>query len=425
MLKFIGNTIQGAFSVHANMFMPKNIQRRISERKFVATIKNAISDVPFYREKFAEAGISAEDISSFDDIKKLPFLSKDDVRHNFPDKIVSEKYKIKECHSSATTGSTGLSLPFVFSAKTYAYYLTTSLRVYTLVGYKPWHKIAYIKYTEVETPDLGPFFKTIHIPSIAKVEQQINMLKNSRANILTGYASIILELAKNVQPDDLKGINLKFISVNSEMSTKSQRDYISDVFKCPVYDEYSTEETWMIASQCKAGSYHIFSDNVWIEFLDKDGRDVKPGETGEIVITTLKSPAMPFIRYRIGDLGVPGKSKCSCGCGFPVLDSFQGRADDSFVLPDGSFVSSLKLLNTFTMYIKKYLYLIEEFRIIQKTPDQVEIELVRGRDYSDIHAQELIDSLYRILGDSVEILIRHVDEIVFEGIKRKAIESFV
>ncbi|MDY6822551.1 MAG: hypothetical protein SWH68_01950 [Thermodesulfobacteriota bacterium] len=425
MPKFIRNIIQGAVSVHANMFLPKNIQRRISEKKFVETVKNAVSDVPFYRQRFAEAGISAGDIHSLNDIQKLPFLSKEDVRNNFPENIVSKKFNINECYYSATTGSTGRSLPIIFSAKTFAYYLTTSLRVYTLVGYRPWHKIAYIKYTKVETPDLGPFFKTIHIPSIERIEEQIKKLKNSRANILTGYASIILELAKNVLTEDLREINLKFISVNSEMSTKSQRDYISNVFNCPVYDEYSTEETWMIASQCRAGSYHIFSDNVWIEFLDKDGRNVKPGETGEIIITTLNSPAMPLIRYKIGDLGVPGKANCSCGCGFQVLESFEGRADDSFVLPDGSFVSSLKLLNTFTMYIKKYLHLIEEFRIVQRTPEQVEIELVRGRDYSDVHVQELTASLSRILGDSVEIIIRNVDEITFEGIKRKAIESLV
>lgn len=425
MLKFIGNTLQGAVSVHVNMFLPKNIQRRISERKFLNTIRTAFSDVPFYREKFAEAGIRLSDIATMDDIKKLPFLTKEDVRNNFPDRIVSEKFKISDCHYSATTGSTGRSLPFVFSAKTFAYYLTTSMRVYTLVGYRPWHKIAYIKYTAVETPNLGPFFKAIHIPSIAGPEQQIKQLKESRADILTGYASIILELAKNVRPEDLKAINLKFISVNSEMSTQSQRDYIATVFNCPVYDEYSTEETWMIASQCKAGNYHIFSDNVLIEFLDKDGRDVRPGETGEIVITTLKSPAMPFIRYKIGDLGVPGIAECTCGCGFPILESFEGRADDSFVLPDGSFVSSLKLLNTFTMYIKKYLHLIEEFRIVQKRPEMVEIEMVRGREYSEDHARELTGSLSRILGDSVEIIIRHVDEIKFEGIKRKAIESLV
>ncbi len=425
MLKFIIHTIQGALSVHVNLFLPVSIQRRTTEKKFIETVRSAISDVPFYREKFLKAGIKPDDIQSLPDIKKLPFLTKDDIRNNFPNKLVSEKFKVKDCHYSATTGSTGKSLPFVFSLKTFAYYLATSLRVYTLVGYRPWHKIAYIKYTRVQTPELGPFCKTIHIPSIETAEKQIQLLKESRADILTGYASIIIEISKKIRPEDLRNINLRFISVNSEMSTSAQREYISDVFGCPVYDEYSTEETWMIASQCKANSYHIFSDNVWLEFIDKDGNDVKPGETGEIVITTLKSPAMPFIRYKIGDLGVPGKDLCSCGCGFPVLESFEGRADDSFILPDGSFVSSLKLLNTFTMYIKKYLHLIEEFRMIQKTPDQVEIELVKGKDYTENHVQELVESLGDILGGTVEIIICHVDEIKFEGIKRKAIESFL
>ncbi|MDV7397759.1 hypothetical protein RZS08_40540, partial [Arthrospira platensis SPKY1] len=125
-----------------------------------------------------------------------------------------------------------------------------------------------------------------------------------------------------------------------------------------MYDEYSTEETWMVASQCRRHRYHIFIDNVWMEFLDDEGRGVAPGQVGEIVLTATRSRAMPFIRYKIGDLGRYSAAKCGCGLGFPVLESFEGRADDSFILPSGKFVSSLKVLNTFTTYITKYIHLM-------------------------------------------------------------------
>lgn len=94
------------------------------------------------------------------------------------------------------------------------------------------------------------------------------------------------EVARRATPEDLKHIRPQFIGINSELSTQDQRNFISETFHCPVYDEYSTEETWMIASQCRQHNYHIFTDNVWVEFIDSRGREVQPGEMGEIVLTT-------------------------------------------------------------------------------------------------------------------------------------------
>jgi phenylacetate-CoA ligase len=247
-----------------------------------------------------------------------------------------------------------------------------------------------------------------------------------KPDLLVGYSSIIFEIAQKVTPEDRDFIKPKFIGLNSELSTRDQRDFISSVFNCPVYDEYSTEETWMIASQCREGNYHIFIDNVWVEFLDKDGAEAKPGEEGEIVLTTLRSPAMPFIRYKIGDLGTYSSKPCSCGLRFPVLSSFEGRADDYFVLPSGKTVSSLKLLNTFTKFIKKYLHLMEEFKVIQKEPDYIVIQLSKGRQYRESQFQEVIHGLKEILLEPVSIEVEFVEAIDnSNGIKRKAIESWV
>jgi phenylacetate-CoA ligase len=295
-----------------------------------------------------------------------------------------------------------------------------------MIGYRPWHKLVYIKYTKVNTPAYGPMFQQAHIPSIAPVEEHIRRLREEKPDLLAGYASLILEVAQHVTEEDLKHIRPKFISVNSEMSTQAERDYISSVFQCPVYDEYSTEETWMIASQCRRHNYHLFTDNVWVEFLDEQGRDVAPGEVGEMVLTTLRSPVMPFIRYRIGDLGRVSDRTCSCGIGFPLLESFEGRSDDVFVLPSGKKLPSLKLLNTFTMFIKKYLHLMEEFKVIQKEKDLIVIDLVKGREYREDRFEELIEKLRIILGEPVTISVNMVDKISTNGsIKRKAIESWM
>ncbi len=408
-------------------WLPPRLQQRIAQYKIIREVRQAYNNVPYYRAKYDQAGIDINTIKTLADLKKLPPITKDEIRENFPEGLISNRYRSRKLIKSATTGSTGKAVGFVFSPATYAHYITTSVRVYTMIGYRPWHKVVYIKYTTVQLPALGPFFRTAHIPSTITVEEQISRLRAERPDVLVGYASLILEIARTVTREDLKIIRPRMISVNSELSTADQRDFIARVFGCPVYDEYSTEETWMIASQCSRGRYHIFTDNIWLEFLDRDGNEVAPGETGEIFITTMNSPAMPFIRYRIGDMGrLATRSSCPCGRGFPILEAFDGRADDSFILPSGRYVSSLKILNTFTKYIKKDLHLMEEFKVIQHEQGRIEIMLEPGRDYTAEGFQELVSSLQTLMGEPVDISVSIHDRVdMGSSIKRKAIESRV
>ncbi len=425
-IKFLWYLFKSVIDVHVSASLPAKLQRKLCEKRLIRSIHHAYENVPFYRRKFDEAGVDIRSIRSADDIKRLPFVTKDEIRENFPEKIVARGVDINRCHYSATTGSTGRSLPFIFTKQTFAFYIATGVRMYTMIGYRPWHKVAYIKYTDLHYPRLGPFFQTTHSKSTIPVEEQIAQLRKARPDLIIGYASLVYECARRATPEDLKDIRPKFIGINSELSTQDQRNFISETFGCPVYDEYSTEETWMIASQCRHLNHHIFTDNVWVEFIDSKGQDVRPGEMGEIVLTTTRSPAMPFIRYRIGDVGRYSDAACSCGLGFPLLEAFEGRADDCFILPSGKFVSSLKLLNTFTMYIKKYLHLLEEFKVTQVSTELIVIRIVKGKQFNDAHLEELLADLRRLLDDSVSIKVEFVDAIEkSDGIKRKAIESLV
>lgn len=424
--KFLLYLFQSVIDVHISACLPAGLQRRLSEKRLIRSIRHAYEQVPFYRRKYDEAGVDINTIRTADDIKRLPFVTKDEIRENFPERIVARGVNREECHYSATTGSTGRSLPFIFTKKTFAFYIATGVRMYTMIGYRPWHRMTYIKYTDLHYPPLGPFFQTTHIKSTIPVEEQIAQLKESRPDLIIGYASLVYEVARRATPEDLKLIRPKFIGINSELSTQDQRNFISETFGCPVYDEYSTEETWMVASQCRRHNYHIFTDNVWVEFIDSQGQEVKPGEMGEMVLTTTRSPAMPFIRYRIGDVGRYSNTACPCGLGFPLLEAFEGRADDCFILPSGKFVSSLKLLNTFTMYIKKYLHLLEEFKVTQVSSELIVIKIIKGSQYNSAHLEELLADLRRLLDDSVSIKVEFVNAIEkSDGIKRKAIESLV
>jgi len=194
LVQFLWYLFIACIEVHLNQLLPAALQRRLAERRLIRTIRAAYENVPFYRQKYDEAGIDINSIRSADDIKKLPFLTKDEVLLNFPQSIVARGVNIDDCHYSATTGSTGRSLPFIFTKKTFAFYIATGVRMYTMIGYRPWHKVAYIKYTKLNYPRLGPFFQTTHIKSTIPVEDQIRELRQAKADLIIGYASLVYEI---------------------------------------------------------------------------------------------------------------------------------------------------------------------------------------------------------------------------------------
>ena len=212
-----------------------------------------------------------------------------------------------------------------------------------------------------------------------------------------------MEIARNLTDQESRTLNIKFISVNSESSSEKERKIISEKFQCDVFDEYSCEETWMIASQCKFGSYHGFIDNVWIEILDKDLNPCPPGITGELYITTLNSPAMPFIRYKIGDAASWSGKTCKCGISFPVLSKIDGRKDDFFKLKDGTLISPLKILNVFTNFLYEERQLFTDFQIVQTTFEEAEIRFVPGEGFSRITLDSLKVSLKRLFKGLISI----------------------
>ncbi len=420
---FIWHLFFAAVKVYINPLFPRRWQHILAEKRVIREIRRAYRNVPYYRQTYDEAGIDIRTIRRLDDIKKLPLITKEEIRANFPEGMVARGVNIDRCRLATTTGSTGKPLTFIFSPSTSAFYLATIMRVYAMMGYRPWHKISHIKYAPLYISPGRRLFRRAHIPSTLSVEEQISLLKKQQPDLIVGYASTIFDLARNVTRDDTKHIRPKFISINSEMSTRDERDFISRVFGSPVFDEYSTEETWMIASQCRHQNYHLFIDNVWVEFLDEKGNDVADGEVGEIVLTTMRSPAMPFIRYKIGDLGSTSGRVCACGCGFPLMESFEGRSDASIILPSGRILLPYRVLNCFLPIITQNPHLVDEFRIVQKERDLLVVQIVKGRKFKDSLFQKTIENLKTALCEPLTVLVEEV--LPTKDLKREAIESRV
>jgi len=134
-----------------------------------------------------------------------------------------------------------------------------------------------------------------------------------------------------MQKNGIDNIKPKAILTTADMLYDYKRKTIEHIFDCDVFDNYSGRDTTLQAAECSEHfGYHLSIENAVVEFV-KENEDVYPGETGKIIITDLCNYAMPFIRYEIGDLGVPSDENCPCGRKLPIMKSVKGRILDTII----------------------------------------------------------------------------------------------
>jgi phenylacetate-CoA ligase len=240
-----------------------------------------------------------------------------------------------------------------------------------------------------------------------------------RPRLLTAYAGAIYQWARLLGKERPRIPSLAAIIVSAETLYEGWRDLIEQCFKVPVYNRYGGRDIKFVAQECQLQKgLHISCENVLVEVV-RDGRGVSPGELGEIVITRLDNFAMPFIRYRSGDLGVMASSACECGRSLPLLQKVEGRIQDVIVTKSGSIISG-----PFFAHMMKDCSDIKEFQVHQLGIERLVI-------YSVLNTQQAFTSRERIerlvqqyLGSTVHVDFEICDAIpVSRSGKRRMIVS--
>jgi phenylacetate-CoA ligase len=204
----------------------------------------------------------------------------------------------------------------------------------------------------------------------------IESLQKFNPDYFYGYVSIILEFAKFLKKEDRNfRIKPKSIITTSEVLTVADRNYVENVFKCRVFNEYGCGEVGTIAHECELGSLHVNSENLILEIVDESGSPLSPGNVGEIVVTDLNNIAMPLIRYKLSDWGLISSKQCKCGRGLPVIEKLYGRAYDILINSHGQ-----SFHGEFFLYIledaKKYGLDVDGVQFIQTKSGNIDIKLV-------------------------------------------------
>jgi phenylacetate-CoA ligase len=349
------------------------------EKKLREIVRYSYHHVPFYHRKMDELNIKPNDVMGLKDLNKLPIIGKDQIRNNL-NEIVSSDYDINGLRALYTSGSTGKPLTIFVTTEEDIIRKVKHLRANIGCGQKPrdrWVALtspSHISEASGIQRKLRIYAPCAFISVFDDLTKQFSVLEKARPDVLGGYSSSILLLAKEARRRELKTIRPRLIFTGAELIDSRSRSFIEEVFNAPVFDQYATIEFERVAWQCQERyGYHIDADMVITQFVDKNGEEVAPGETGQIVCTSLFSYAMPFIRYTVGDIGVPSNEKCNCGRSLPMMKVIEGRKDSLLLLPDGRLMSPFTILMTVSQF--KMISDVDQFRFIQKDTDSFVLEI--------------------------------------------------
>lgn len=387
-------------------------------------VRYAYENVPFYHEKFDRVGVDPSTVKTADDLDKLPVLTKDELRKNLT-QMVSTEYNPRSLRVVSTSGSTGQPVSIPISKREDEFRKVKHLRANISVGQKPrdrWVVIVTPQHQETVTwlqQVLGVYVLTPLSVFDAPAEQ-LAALEAMQPDVLDGYSSSLLLIAKEADKRGGGTIRPKLIIGGAELIDSPSRRFIEDVFDAPFYDQYASIEFERLAWQCRERvGYHIDADSVVMEFVDSHGEAVAPGERGEIACTSLFNYAMPFIRYTVGDVGVASEeTACPCGCTFPLMKVLEGRKDSLIVLPDGRILSPL-VIGDGMMFFKFYPSM-DQYRLIQKKVDMFRF-LVKKKDSNvdeRVMAQALVAyvrELFHVAESEVTFEVEFVDDIPLDA----------
>jgi len=235
----------------------------------------------------------------------------------------------------------------------------------------------------------------------------VEILRRWRPDFLQGYAGALSHVSEAMSGQARRDIRSRFMWCGAEVLTRPMRDRISKAFATPVYEIYGSHELHLIAWECReTGEFHTCDDNVIVEVL-KDGRTAAPGEQGEMVGTVLHSFAMPFIRYRLGDIVTKGTDTCGCGAPFSTLRNVQGRTIDYFPLPDGRMLHPYHIVHI----VLDSAPWVRRYRLVQERLDLVTLRVIPFGEPTREQVRRLERAVAPVLGPLVEFHVIQVPEI--------------
>lgn len=390
-------------------------------------LKDTIShcmNSPFYKKRFKEHNLKPEDIKTLDDLSKIPFTTKQDLRDNYPYGLSAVPLeKVVRLHSSS--GTTGTPTVILHTQKDLDEWANAVARCLYMVGLRNGDVFQNSSGYGMFTGGLGFQYGAerlgmLTVPAAAgNTKRQIKFITDfgtTALHAIPSYAGRLYEVMEEMGIDPRKDTKLKTLIIGAEPHSDEQRRKIENMLGVKAYNSFGMSEMCGpgVAFECtEQNGMHIWEDYYIVEIVNPDTLEpVADGEIGELVLTTINREAMPLLRYRTRDLTRILPGECKCGRHHKRLDRMKGRSDDMIIL---------KGVNIFPIQIENILMQFKELGtdyLITLTNleanDEMTVEVELSEFYDDYgFLQKLTKEITRQLKD--EILITPIVKLVAKG----------
>lgn len=324
--------------------MPREQLRDLQLERMKWSIQHAYDNVEFYQKSFKEAGVEPGDLKTLEDLQKFPFIVKQDMRDNYPDKLFAvPRSEVARIHASS--GTTGQATVVGHTVEDLQHWGECFARGIAMVEGTKDSTIQVSYGYGLFTGGLGAHaggeaVGCAVIPtSSGNTKRQIQMMKDLGTDILCctpSYALLIADTAIEMGYNPAKEFKISGGIFGAEPCSENMRQEIADKLGIQYCDVYGLSEVMGpgVAMECKyRGGLHLAEDHFYAEIIDPETLEVLPdGEWGELVFTTLTRQCTPLVRYRTRDITRIISEPCECGRTHRKIDRIKGRSDDMLIL---------------------------------------------------------------------------------------------
>lgn len=314
----------------------------LQSARLVKTVDRVYHNVPFYRKKMQELGLEIGDIRGIEDLDKLPFTTKNDLRDNYPFGLFAvPQSEIVRIHASS--GTTGKATVVGYTRRDLEIWSECVARCFTMAGITREDIIQVAYGYGLFTGGLGAhggaekLGATVVPMSTGNTKKLITMMKDFGVTAIACTPSYLLHIAETLEESgDILNIKLKAAVCGAEPWTENMRRQIEEKMHISAHDIYGLSEVMGPGVACDCGYHrglHVFEDHFLPEIISSETlKAVDAGETGELVFSTLTKEGLPLLRYRTRDLTSIDYSPCECGRTQARISRFKGRSDDMLII---------------------------------------------------------------------------------------------
>jgi phenylacetate-CoA ligase len=396
-----------------------DIARRQDEKR-QTIVEYAVKESPFYRARFAAAGVDPARCLEPDQWRRIPLLTKSDVQHH-REEIRADSFRDQPVVTAHSGGSTGAPVEFYYNREHYDRRIAAWIRADTWGGYelgeKYWLMMIAVgsgvgkrPWKEVMKERLHNASKRWRVHSNTRMGPErirwfVKDINRFRPRAIFGYGSAVHSMAQFMLKDGLRVEPCHGVIIGGEKTHAWQKDIIAKAFGTQVFERYGCQEFCNIAAECdRHTGMHVNADGLYVEVTDDDGNPLAPGQPGQIVVTSFDNTAMPFIRYKMGDLGTLAEGQCACGRGLPRIQEVLGREMDTIVTPEGNMCAGILVPHLMANF-----HHIQGFQFVQERLDLVRLRIVPDTGFDRDGVGYMEEQFRKYMGPAMKIEFEFVD----------------